>query len=211
VKNEHVVGKVFFKTLPEEMITVPSCNECDSGRGDGGPRDFHLDEEYARQAFCLRADMGSHPIANELMKGKVMRSFERSPGLANTILGTTRLVQPEPVSGIVRPPRLAYAVELDRISRVISKIVRGLYYAKEISPLPKTARIDVIVDPEGELLQQCQSCFNDPVWFGLGENVFLYKAARLSATRTVWLFVFYGCFPAFAITTGADDIDDVES
>jgi hypothetical protein len=71
--------------------------------------------------------------------------------------------------------------------------------------MPTNVHIDVIVDPEGETLQHCLSCFNDPNWFGLGENVFLYKGSRLSATRTVWLFLFYECFPVFAMTAGPDD------
>jgi len=82
---DHVVAESFFITgagdkLPEVMLTVPSCHPCDSGRGDGGPRDFHLDENYVRNAIVSRLGMEGHPVAKKLIPN-AGRAYGRSVGL----------------------------------------------------------------------------------------------------------------------------------
>jgi hypothetical protein len=204
VKNEHVVGKVFFHALPLNMITVPSCAACDSGRGDGGPRDLHLDEEYFRNVLCLRTDMDAHPVANLLFKGPVIRSFERSAGLAKTILGTSHMATPRAPQGIILPPQMAFNTELHRIARVIRKIVKGLFYAKGRKRLPDHCEIGVYPDLSHKDFGTCRAMCNEGSnqWFGLGDNVFKCITARELGKpfNTIWLMVFYDNYAVFAYT-----------
>jgi len=83
-ENEHVIAKIFYVDPPKYGITVPSCADCNRGRGVGGPRDLHLDEEYMRNALCISGTQ-SHPVAAQLGSGKVIRSFRRSLGLTAVV------------------------------------------------------------------------------------------------------------------------------
>ena len=48
---------------------------------------MHLDEEYMRNVLCIAEGTQFHPVATELSKTKVVRSFRRSVGLAkNSVL-----------------------------------------------------------------------------------------------------------------------------
>ena len=87
--KEHVVGRVFYITPPKTGVIVPSCADCNRGRGDGGIRDMHLDEEYMRNVLCIAEGTQFHPVATELSKTKVVRSFRRSVGLAKSVLKAT--------------------------------------------------------------------------------------------------------------------------
>src|SRR5262245_57848612 len=121
--NEHVVASCFFtRPLPPQMITVPSCRGCNAGRNDGGVRDLNLDEEYMRNAICMRHDM-DHPVAKTLRQGKVIRSFENSPPLAMSFLKDSRPVRLRTRQGIFFPDvHHTMNVELPRIARVLKKI-----------------------------------------------------------------------------------------
>src|SRR5688572_13291308 len=80
VKQDHVIGRVFWESAkrPKKMITVPSCNECDNGTGDGGPYGMNIDENYLRDVVCLRHDAASHPTAKNLVGDNVLRSLDHS-------------------------------------------------------------------------------------------------------------------------------------
>ena len=199
---EHVVARVFFDTLPKDMITVPSCHECDAGRGDGGPRDFHLDEEYMRNVLCLKTDLDTNAAATALVKGKVIPSIARSHTMQQWTVSTTHQVLQQTTSGIL-VPRLAYTVDLSRIERVIRKIIRGLYFAKERTALPLDVEIAVKAELSQDEFDHYLGQYSDPdQWFGVGKNIFLYKAMRSPERpyETGWLMIWYGAHACVAFT-----------
>lgn len=77
IENEHVIGNVFYIQRPKKAITVPSCSACNRGRGDGGVRDLHLDEEYMRTILCMAEGCENHPVVIALLEGNIARSFRR--------------------------------------------------------------------------------------------------------------------------------------
>src|ERR1700746_1936040 len=86
-ENEHIIGKVFYIHPPKNGITVPSCSRCNHGRGDGGPRDLHLDEEYRRTILCMAEGTQDHPVVDALLAGKIARSFRRrAKGLRRNVI-----------------------------------------------------------------------------------------------------------------------------
>jgi hypothetical protein len=208
VKNEHVVGKVFFDKLPLDVITVPSCDECDKGKGDGGLCDFHLDEEYMRNVLCLKTDVGTHRGAFNLLP-KVMRSIGRSFPMAQATVATSHLVNVRTQQGIILPNQLAFNVNLTRVERVIKKIVRGLFYAKEYSRLPNDVEFGIDLDVSPAKLDEYRAMFlGDPnLWYGMGD-VFMYKAARQASAsfQTMWLMVFYRSHAIMACTATKEDM-----
>ena len=210
VKREHPVGKVFFDKLPAQMITVPSCDECDSGTGDGGTTALHHDEEYMRNMLCMRDDIAeTHPVAMKLMNTKVMGSFANSIPLAKSVLKTTKLVNVRTQQGIWLPDqRHVYHVDLDRFRRVVRKIVRGLHYARERKPLSYDAHIEVLPDLTDRDFDMFLSFFAEG-WYGLGDKVFVYKAARFpdKPDHGMWLMVFYKSFAVLAATMTKEDAE----
>jgi hypothetical protein len=71
-------------------------------RGDGGPRDLHLDEEYMRNVLCIAEGTQDHPVARALYERKVVRSFRRSLGLAASVVKTTRFTELKTEGGSFR-------------------------------------------------------------------------------------------------------------
>jgi hypothetical protein len=213
VKNEHVIAESFFITgdsdkLPAVMVTVPSCKECDSGRGDGGPRDFHLDEEYVRNALVSRVGMENHPIANKLMP-KAARAFGRSVGLAVTMFGTAKeLTILRKQKGILVPtPVVKVDVDMKRFHRVFKKIVRGLHYANYKKPVAPDANIQVWVDLDRDAVHKVMATLTGP-WYGWTNGVFMYKYSHLKGRQDVslWLMLFYDRFAAMATVNVPDDL-----
>lgn len=202
-QTEHVIAKVFFEPPLPKMVTVPSCFECSRGRGDGGPRDIHLDEDYFRTVLCLQADMTEDSVPSRLLRDKVVRSLERSGGFARAILGTTKWVEIRTPQGIIVPEKQAtFQIENARIDRVVRKIVRGLFYAKAGIALPPQETIDVMQVRNDEMWESALAMFNEPKWHVIDPNVFAFLAARKSpeSFETVWLLVFYRRHAFFAST-----------
>jgi NMD protein affecting ribosome stability and mRNA decay len=89
----HVVPKCFFDVLPLINLTVPACAECERGRGDGEPREIHLDEEYMANVLCMDVASERHAEARQLIEKRVFRSFSNSPRMRNSVLRTIRPVE----------------------------------------------------------------------------------------------------------------------
>jgi hypothetical protein len=93
-ENEHVISKGFYSSPPKKAITVPSCGNCNRGRGDGRLRPLSLDEEYMRTVLCMTEGAANHPVVNALLEGSITRSFRRRPrGLRSHLVRGTRYTE----------------------------------------------------------------------------------------------------------------------
>jgi hypothetical protein len=207
VNDEHVVAKCLFTPPLPPMITVPSCRECNAGRADGIDRDLSLDEEYLRNVVCMRHD-NDHPVAARLRLGKVIRSFENSLPMTKALLNGS---QPVLLKTATEHPDVylldqsgSFNVDLSRIARVLKKIVRGLFYAREGMSLPQDYEVRMAPDLPLSTFQEMINMLGDSCddWYGLGDNVFVYRSLRTREDRfrTVWLMVFYESFACSAYT-----------
>jgi hypothetical protein len=193
VNREHVIGRGFYKEpLPSDLITVPTCRECNAEKGDGDRRNMSDDEEYLRTVLTISEHCGDHPDANDLMNGKVMRSFTRKPAFLHSIMDTARMVNPRTAQGIILPQRLSYTVDLDRVRRVMRKVVRGLYYHGTGEPLPPDADITTEPQMEEARFQEVWKLVGNKPWLSIGGTVFMYRWGRVpdvpaaSAFLMVW-------------------------
>ncbi|HEV2292269.1 MAG TPA: hypothetical protein VGR35_00340 [Tepidisphaeraceae bacterium] len=210
VKMDHVVGKVFFDELPQQMIIVPSCHECDSGTGDGGERDLHLDEEYMRNVLCMRHDTASlNPIAKRLSQSQVIRSFDKSPLLARSVFSTWEPLHIWSPVYSLPTDRYLFTVRHVRTDRVIRKITRGLYYHRERQPLPADSVINVIGNLTEEQVDMFLPMFVEPYWFGMEQHVFAFKQAHFPDRRdhVLTLMVLYQSFAAVSVTMSPQDAE----
>lgn len=201
VKREHVVAQVFFdKPLPTQMLTVPSCDACDSGRGDGGDCDFHVDEDYMAKVLCTRLNADRHPVVKKkLLDGTVARTYARNSDLRTALFAKSQTVMLPTISGIYAPHR-TMNVNLNKIRRVCRKIVRGLHYGNFKETIPRNANIDVWPDLPQQQFNQFLTLFKNP-WFGWNNAVFLYRFAKITdhPGMSAWLMVFYDYFAVVAL------------
>ena len=71
--KEHIPAKHLFKGKPDkDLITVPSCEECNKG--------FQKDEEFFRQ-FWATYFIDRSPHAKNLSENEISRSITRTPAL----------------------------------------------------------------------------------------------------------------------------------
>lgn len=147
--REHVPPKnLFLKPRPKNTITVWTCKQCNSS--------YDLDEEYFRVYITAGAQPGSEE--DRLWDEKVVNStLRRSPALKQKLSNDMDMIQEyhkshplRLVSGNPAPDELVPYVlpfNADRISRVVEKIVRCLYFKHYKSVLSPDSKVSIGTEP----------------------------------------------------------------
>ena len=139
--KDHVPPKCLYPKGTEGLITVPSCNTCNSR--------FAKDDEYFRQVIAFAIESSDHPQAKEPID-KALRNFNReeSKGFRRKFFETLRLRQVEYEPGLLEPGA-EYPIELQRIGNVVSRTVRGILWSESGLLLPEN--YGVVVFPSFNL------------------------------------------------------------
>jgi len=119
--KDHVPPRALFRPRPQEqLITVLCCPACN--------RAASLDDEYFRLNLALRDDVGQEPDIVEIIPA-VLRSLERpeAPGLRAAFVRGLHDANVSTPAGLFLGSRLAYNVDLDRLGRVPSRIVKAMF------------------------------------------------------------------------------------
>jgi hypothetical protein len=120
--SDHVPPRCLFGSVPaDNLITVPACLECNNRASK--------DDEYFRLKVALRDDVGDHTDVQALLP-KVLRSLQRpdARGFRSAFLSDIRQAEALTPAGLVVGRRTAYDVDLIRLCRVPTRIVRGLFW-----------------------------------------------------------------------------------
>lgn len=133
ITRDHVPPKSLFAAPRPALITVPACLDCH------GPT--NKDDEYFRSVLSLR-DTANTPDAEAAREG-FLRSLQRvdQAGLKRAFLSGVRQVRVRTPAGIHLGTRGVYDVELERLDRVISRTIRGLYFHHHKVRLPPDAKV----------------------------------------------------------------------
>jgi hypothetical protein len=100
VTRDHVIPEcLFIPPLPLNMITVKACKKCNEGWKSG-------DDSFLRDFLCIDLQGSTHPIAQTLFDGKVMRSV----GSNKSKLGTWQALVSDPGVAVVSGPATARMV-----------------------------------------------------------------------------------------------------
>lgn len=197
VTDDHVFPKCFFaKPRPDNLPTVPSCQECNTGQGDGGDRPMSEDEEYTRLIYTISDLAQDHPTVNELLDGPVHRSLDRNPNLEAMILNTIQVDTVTQPDGTERQ-RLSFEHNQVRIARALKKMVRGLHYYEWKQPVPKDYTIEVHLDVSREMFELASNLINNgQTRTGprtLGGTTVAYKGSLLFPGQpdSQWLILLY--------------------
>jgi hypothetical protein len=188
-------------------MTVLCCSACN--------RAASLDDEYFRLNLTLRDDIGQEPDIVEIIPA-VLRSLQHpeAPGLRADFLRSVHNATVTTPAGLFLGSRLAYNVDLDRLGRVPSRIVKAMFRRQRGFRLPDAYEVctcaaaglrDVGRELAGEIHKFFTPLINtQPVSVG---RVFSYWVAfdANDPNISVWLMLFYRrvVFISFTIPRGA--------
>src|SRR5438128_79472 len=146
--NDHVPPKAAFpKPRPSDLITVPSCRSCN--------KSFEQDDEYFKHHLGIRGDIEAHPQAAALLE-EVRRAWRRPEGggLKAFVAGTFAKRDLQGKDG-GRRKELGQLPDGRRLSRVLGRTVRGIYYHETGLIIPAhyrtIATLYEAADPEYQL------------------------------------------------------------
>jgi len=118
--RDHVPPKSFFpKPRPSDLITVPACRSCN--------REAGKDEELFLAAFMF-GEAGVSLAGKKLWDEKLHRMYDKNRGLRRRIAKSMHSVDIFTPGGVFLGRGLGVRLEEERINRVVTKIIRGLYY-----------------------------------------------------------------------------------
>ena len=196
--RDHVPPKCLFATPPQNAITVPSCRRCNVNAS--------RDDEYFRLILANRRDVKDHPEASEARQ-KSARSLRRpkARGLTKSFLGGVKPLYIENELGVIEP-WAGYHVDLLRIERVASRIVKGLFWNETGKCLPREYEVLARVDSELPQIDQAtkemfyQALKEEPR--NVGREVFKYwfKATQEDKFASIWILLFYESISFFCFT-----------
>jgi hypothetical protein len=114
--RDHIPPEQFFEVLPENIITAPACLSCNKSLGK--------DEEYFRALLTMEC-YERNDIARRIWDGPAVRSLWKAgfDGLRLRLLKQMGLITLP--TGVLRTLVVG---EGKRVTRVIHKIVRGIYF-----------------------------------------------------------------------------------
>ena len=194
--RDHVPPRNLFPNPPpDNLITVPSCINCNSG--------FKLDDDYFWQRISNRVEGHDQPSQADAAS-RAIRHLSHD----NSVRNRTRFVGDV---GILRADdgleQMVYEVDLRRTERTVARIVQGLWFhvngeplpadyvasAKDLEMLPPSA-IEEILAP---LAEQPANHVGD---------VFAYKflAAADNQYCSMWSLSFYNSSFYFGMTRSRD-------
>ena len=196
--KDHVPPKCLFATPPQNAITVPCCRRCNE--------DASKDDEYFRANLAGRRDVGDHPEASKVME-KAFRAlhYPEAKGLKRSFLNNVDFFYFENELGFIEPGA-AYSPDLERLSRVASRIVKGLFWHQTRERLPSYCEVDAaVVDQlrhfDEQLMNMCAEVLKEePIT--LGNDVFncWNKTTPEDKFTSLWILQFYSNIHFLCIT-----------
>jgi len=198
ITRDHVPPKgIFSEPRPDNLITVPACSQCHNS-------DVSKDDEYFRLILQVREEIHKHPDALKSYPA-LLRSLTRpqKAGMMNAFLKSIFLADLVTPSGIFIKKQLAIQTDMNRLRKVVTRILKGLFYYHREYRLPDG--YDALVFDERSVqewppanLAEFSKNFIQPLLahdgVTLGNNVFTYRFGfnKSDLNTTCWIFEFYG-------------------
>jgi hypothetical protein len=195
--KDHVVPDcLFVGPKPPNLLTVPACLACNG-------IEKSQDDTFLRDLLVVDID-NEHPIAKSLLDTKVRRSAQRSLSeIAKLVAGAAE--QPRyDHEGTYLGEFTKVEVPDNRVSRIMCRIVRGLYYSERKQILPSSHRMTVLRQPTAAFSRLYDVLKHPPMrTFG---DIFGYAWVNLSAPlRMIWLLWFYDSI-VFTVSSATDEL-----
>ena len=197
--RDHVPPRCLFATPPQNAITVPCCQKCN--------QEASMDDEYFRANLAGRRDVGDHPEALGAME-KAFRALQypQAKGFKRSFLNNVKFLYFVNELGFVEPGA-GYSPDPERLRRVVSRIVRGLFWHKTNERLPDHYEVDAVVVDQlqqfnEQLTNMCAIVLKEePI--ALGNDVFKcwHKSLPEDRFSGLWILQFYSNIHFLCTTT----------
>jgi hypothetical protein len=189
--KDHVPPRCLFpKNNRSQLITVPSCAECNQGTS--------FDEQYFLVTLTSRRD--HNPAQLAVWEQRVLPQLQEKDfeGLRKSLLSDTRLIWLPSHKGFDETPIVR--VDMTRVNRVIKKTARGLYYHELGRPLASTDTVKVYFEPKNWLPELAARTAAPTT---IHEGVFSYRYA-VAGGASIWWLLFYDRIMAIAVTLDSE-------
>lgn len=194
--KDHVPPRALFrKPCKFDLITVPCCTACHSGTDK--------DDEYFVSRLCLKQESFKNEDAQDAIE-RLKRSLQRPDkiGFQRALFKSFFQVPTFGSSGLYLGKKGGFNVDLNRLSRVVERIVRGLYWHETGVRLPKSAFVrawseDGLVDVREDVMNDIQRTIVAPLMtsppIAIGDDTFTYrhKLAADEPLASAWIMTFY--------------------
>jgi hypothetical protein len=204
--SDHIPPKNLFPDpRPSNLVSVPACKVCHGNTAK--------DDEYFRLKIIMRDGVLTNPNARAVWKTSVLDSLKRTKasGLRIQTMSDLTYVNLKTKSGLYVGRRFGYNVNMNRIRRVVQRIVRGLYFSESGKPLGLYNEVRVNMDEDlmqqpPEFLEQLKQTILNPLASLppkiIDNNTFLYRyyISKENPVISVWGLSFYGHVQFLAIT-----------
>jgi hypothetical protein len=191
---------LFPKPYPTNLITVPSCDECNSGSSK--------DDEYFRLMISVRGDIDSHSEI-PLIQEKIISSMSKRKqiGFGKLFLASSRLIARTKPDGLYIGVSPVVIVKTSRMMSVASRIVKGLFYHERKVRLPSSYKATAFPIRYKDLSDPALSTLRALSSKVIGKGVFSYKCQFLEddPNESGWLMFFYEGAPFFGATVPIGD------
>lgn len=199
--RDHVIPRCMFtRPLPEGMITVPACDDCN------GQKSRH--DDFLRDLLVTDYAGSQSPVAQQLFAEKTIRSHQQDKSLLGRIAMSDLMTEiPIRDENGVEDVAVFGTFDFDRAMDMFSYIIRGLYFSFRSVVLPQDCNFRV-----GRLFKEdldaCVAFFSDHGAFGphrIGDGVFscVYNYGATTEAATFWLLEFYNRVQYSVVTTPA--------
>jgi hypothetical protein len=167
-------------------LTVPACGRCNATKA--------ADDTFLRDYLTADAAGHEHPVAANLFAGKVSRSVARNQSeLARLVQKATRVEVPLLTpAGLLVGKRYGVSLPDGRVSSILFRIMRGLYFKCRKVVFPPDTPYEVLRHPLSEWDIFVREVFHDKPITVLG-NVFACTCMHATEDpfTAAWLMCFY--------------------
>jgi hypothetical protein len=182
--SDHLPPKsIFPKPRPDNLITVPSCADCNNSASD-------LDEAF-RLYLALHVGDLDDAITSAYFH-EALRTYKHNKKLQREILGSAEPVEFTTPSGVYAGQGMKVLWNSTAHDAVIERIVRGLYFHHFGEVLSPDAEVSPkwFNQPDEDFLKTLSGLKKNIV--GDNQFVYLYGRAKEHPPASVWYFEFYG-------------------
>ncbi len=187
--KDHVPPKSLFPRPRPTMVTVPCCEICQN--------EYKKDEDLFA-AYIMFGPAGATKKGKQHWEKTIHRRYEKDIGLRHAVAKCMRYVDFETQEGIFLRSGFVIDPDVQRITNVITKILRGLYWIefnemlaanKEIKFIQGDAKDRLVADAmrlyEKSKIKRKSEAYD--------EDIFRYYMAQPDDedNETCWIMVFY--------------------
>lgn len=190
--SDHLPPKsIFPKPRPENLITVPSCADCNNNASS-------LDEAFRLYLALHVGDLDDETTAAYFHEA--LRTYKHNKKLQHEILGSAQPMDFITPGGVYLGQGMKLLWNSKAHDAVIERIVRGLYFHHFGEILPSDTHVSPkwFNRPDEKFLQTMSGLKKEVV--GNNQFVYLYGRFEEHPSASVWCFEFYGRHWAGACT-----------